>query len=57
VELTPELLAETEQLIQAVRDVRRRGVEPVFCRCTVCRGVRRKEVRESPSLLDIRGRS
>lgn len=39
--LTPPVLAETEALIKAVRDARRYGVEPVICRCTVCRGIRR----------------
>lgn len=46
VELTPLLLAETEGLVKAVRDARLHGVEPVICRCTVWRGMRRHEVRE-----------
>lgn len=44
VELTPQLLAETEELITAVRRVRIEGVQPVWCRCTVCRGVRYRQV-------------
>jgi predicted RecB family nuclease len=47
VELTPELLAETQELIQAVRRARRHGVEPIWCRCTVCRGARRRQVTEA----------
>jgi predicted RecB family nuclease len=44
VELPPELLAETEELITAVRRARVEGVQPVWCRCTVCRGVRYHQV-------------
>ena len=44
VDLPPELLAETEELIAAVRRARLEGVQPVWCRCTVCRGVRRPDV-------------
>src|SRR5690242_18430296 len=46
VELSSEVLAETQDLIRAVRHARRHGVEPVWCRCTVCRGVRRRPVTE-----------
>jgi predicted RecB family nuclease len=45
--LSPAVLAETQDLIQAVRHARRHGVEPVWCRCTVCRGVRRRQVTEA----------
>jgi predicted RecB family nuclease len=51
VALTPEVLAETKRVIEKVRYARRHGVEPVWCRCTVCRGVRRREVAET-----VRGR-
>ncbi len=44
VELTAEVLAETKNVIQQVRYARRHGVEPVWCRCTICRGVRRRQV-------------
>ena len=47
VELTPEVLAETEDLIQAVRHARSHGVEPTWCRCTVCRGARCRQVTET----------
>lgn len=47
VELTAEVISETEDLIRDVRHARRHGVEPVWCRCTVCRGVRRREVTEA----------
>jgi predicted RecB family nuclease len=47
VELSPKLLAETGELIRAVRRARRDGVEPVWCRCTVCRGARRRQVTEA----------
>ena len=47
VELSPEVLAETRALIRAVRHARRHGVEPVWCRCTVCRGIRRRQVTEA----------
>src|SRR5258708_3345642 len=47
VDLTPELLAEAEELIRAVRRARLHGVEPVWCRCTVCRGARRRQVTEA----------
>ena len=47
VELSPEVLAETQALIRAVRHARRHGVEPVWCRCTVCRGIRRRQVTEA----------
>ncbi len=47
VELTAELLGETKTVIQKVRDARRLGVEPVWCPCTVCRGVRRRQVAEA----------
>jgi predicted RecB family nuclease len=47
VELTPDLFTETEELIQAVRRARRHGVEPVWCRCTVCRGARHRQVTEA----------
>ena len=44
VELAPELLAETEKLISAVRHARLEGAQPTWCRCTICRGVRYQEV-------------
>jgi predicted RecB family nuclease len=47
VELSPELLAETQDLIRDVRCARRHGVDPVWCGCSVCRGVRRREVTEA----------
>jgi predicted RecB family nuclease len=47
IELTAELLGQTKTVIQKVRDARRLGVEPVWCRCTVCRGVRRRQVAEA----------
>jgi predicted RecB family nuclease len=47
VELTPEVLGETQDLIRAVRHARRHGVEPIWCRCTVCRGIRRRPVTEA----------
>jgi predicted RecB family nuclease len=47
VELSSEVIAETQDLIRAVRHARCHGVEPVWCRCTVCRGVRRREVTEA----------
>ena len=47
VKLSPEVLAETQALIRAVRHARRHGVEPVWCRCTVCRGIRRRQVTEA----------
>lgn len=51
VELTPQVLAETGELIRAVRHARSHGVEPVWCRCTVCSGIRRRQVTEA-----VRGR-
>ncbi len=47
VELAPEVLAETEELIKAVRRARVEGVQPVWCRCTVCRGVHYRQVTAS----------
>ena len=47
VELTPEVLAETGELIKAVRRARVEGVQPVWCRCSVCRGVRYRQVTAS----------
>jgi predicted RecB family nuclease len=59
VELNPHLLAETEEFIAAVRHVRIEGVQPVWCRCTVCRGVRYREVvaaiRERQDLSSVWG--
>ena len=46
VKLTSELLDETRSVIEQVRRVRRDGVEPRLCRCTVCNGLRRQQVRE-----------
>jgi predicted RecB family nuclease len=44
VELAPELIAETKKLITAVRRARLEGIQPTWCRCTICRGVRYHEV-------------
>jgi predicted RecB family nuclease len=59
VELPPRLLAEVEELIAAVRRARLEGEQPAWCQCTVCGGVRRREVasslRERRDLSSVRG--
>ena len=40
-----DIFAEVDGLIGAVRAARRDGVEPRYCRCPVCSGVRRDHVR------------
>lgn len=47
IELTPEVVAETQALIRAIRHARSHGVEPTWCRCTVCGGIRRRQVTET----------
>lgn len=44
VEISPELLDETRDLIAAIRRARVEGVVPIRCRCTVCRGLHREHV-------------
>lgn len=42
--LEPKHFATVTRIIDAIRQARREGVRPIFCRCTVCRTVAREEV-------------